>query len=137
MTPQEIKDQINEKENLIEIKKGAWEKGSNEVVDYYIWNGPETGNFNPVLTFVRGETIPPEPKTLDEARGEVGEDLLEDALLEPLAQRAGVGRALLHQPVEERQRAQLTGRGPRLGREGLRWAIEDMTEVRLLVIRTP
>ena len=24
-----------------------------------------------------------------------------------------------------------------LGREGLRWAIEDMTEVRLLVIRTP
>ena len=24
-----------------------------------------------------------------------------------------------------------------LGREGIRWAIEDMTEVRLLVIRTP
>ena len=24
-----------------------------------------------------------------------------------------------------------------LGREGIRWAIEDMTEVRLLVVRTP
>jgi acyl-CoA reductase-like NAD-dependent aldehyde dehydrogenase len=24
-----------------------------------------------------------------------------------------------------------------LGREGIRWAIEDMTEVRLMVIRTP
>jgi acyl-CoA reductase-like NAD-dependent aldehyde dehydrogenase len=24
-----------------------------------------------------------------------------------------------------------------LGREGLRWAIEDMTEIRLLAVRTP
>lgn len=69
MTNAEISDMLNQDKQLIEIKVGAWEKGTNPVVDYYVWNGPEPDDFNPELTFVRGDVIPPEPKSLDEARG--------------------------------------------------------------------
>ena len=69
MTVPEILDMINAKENLISINEGAWEKGANPVVDYYVWNGPKPNNFNSELTFIRGDKIPPQPKTLDEARG--------------------------------------------------------------------
>lgn len=69
MTPEEITDQLNKSENLITITQGAWEKGANPVVDYYIWNGPEPANFDSEVSFVRGDKIPPEPKTLNEARG--------------------------------------------------------------------
>lgn len=69
MTVEEIKDQLNKNENLITINEGAWEKGANPVVDYYVWNGPTPNNFKSELTFVRGDKIPPQPKTLDEARG--------------------------------------------------------------------
>ncbi len=69
MTVAEITDLLNEKENLISINEGAWEKGANPVVDYYVWNGPKPNNFNSELSFVRGDKIPPEPKTLDESRG--------------------------------------------------------------------
>lgn len=69
MTVAEITDLLNAKENLISINEGAWEKGANPVVDYYVWNGPKPNNFNSELTFIRGDKIPPEPKTLDEARG--------------------------------------------------------------------
>jgi peptidyl-prolyl cis-trans isomerase SurA len=69
MTVEEITDQLNKTENMISINEGAWEKGANPVVDYYIWNGPEPDNFNSELTFIRGDKIPPEPKTLNEARG--------------------------------------------------------------------
>ena len=69
MTVPEILDMINAKENMISINEGAWEKGANPVVDYYVWNGPKPNNFNSELTFIRGDKIPPQSKTLDEARG--------------------------------------------------------------------
>ena len=69
MTNAEITDLLNENDKLIEIKEGAWEEGTNPIVDYYIWDGPEPDNFDSELTFVRGDIVPPEPKTLNEARG--------------------------------------------------------------------
>ncbi|HSO87993.1 MAG TPA: peptidylprolyl isomerase [Draconibacterium sp.] len=69
MTVQEISDLLNKTENVITINEGAWEKGSNPVIDYFVWNGPEPANFNSEVSFIRGDKIAPEPKTLDEARG--------------------------------------------------------------------
>jgi peptidyl-prolyl cis-trans isomerase SurA len=69
MTIQEITDLLNKTENVITINEGAWEKGANPVVDYFVWNGPEPANFNSEVSFIRGDKIPPEAKTLDEARG--------------------------------------------------------------------
>jgi peptidyl-prolyl cis-trans isomerase SurA len=65
----EITDLLNKTENVITINEGAWEKGSNPVVDYFVWNGPEPANFDSDLSFIRGDKIQPEPKTLNEARG--------------------------------------------------------------------
>jgi peptidyl-prolyl cis-trans isomerase SurA len=69
MTSEEITDLLNKTENVITITEGAWEKGANQVVDFYVWNGPEPENFDSALTFIRGDKIPPEPKSLNEARG--------------------------------------------------------------------
>ncbi len=69
MTVEEITDQLNKTENVITINEGAWEKGANPVVDYFVWNGPEPANFDSEISFIRGDKIPPEPKTLNEARG--------------------------------------------------------------------
>jgi len=69
MTTEEITDLLNKTENAITINEGAWEKGANPVVDYYVWNGPEPENFDSELTFIRGDKIQPEPKSLIEARG--------------------------------------------------------------------
>ncbi len=69
MSVQEILDLLNSEEKLITITEGAWEKGVNPVVDFYVWNGPEPANFDSSLTFVRGDKIQPEPKKLEEARG--------------------------------------------------------------------
>jgi peptidyl-prolyl cis-trans isomerase SurA len=69
MTVDEITDLLNTKENLISITEGAWEKGANPIVDYYVWNGTKPANFSSELNFIRGDKIPPQPKTLDEARG--------------------------------------------------------------------
>lgn len=65
----EISELLNKDENVVDFKEGAWEKGSNPVVDYFIWNEKMPENLNTELTFVRGDKIPPEPKNLDEARG--------------------------------------------------------------------
>ncbi|WP_303917579.1 peptidylprolyl isomerase [Draconibacterium sediminis] len=56
-------------EELISIETGAWEEAQNPVVDYYVWNGKEPEDFDSATTFVRGDKIKPEPKTLDDARG--------------------------------------------------------------------
>lgn len=69
MTATEVLDQINDSTQLIEITEGAWEKGSNPVVDFYVWNQSEPRDFDSALTFVRGGKIGPQPKTLEEARG--------------------------------------------------------------------
>ena len=69
MSIQEISDLLNSSEKLITITEGAWEKGANPVVDFYVWNGPEPAGFDSSLTFVRGDKIQPEPKKLEEARG--------------------------------------------------------------------
>ena len=65
----EVLGLINKNGDLITITEGAWEKGANPVVDYYVWNGPEPEGFKSELTFVRGDKIPPEPKKLEDARG--------------------------------------------------------------------
>ncbi len=65
----EILELINKNADLITITEGAWEKGANAVVDYYVWNGPEPEGFKSELTFVRGDKIAPEPKKLEDARG--------------------------------------------------------------------
>jgi peptidyl-prolyl cis-trans isomerase SurA len=69
LSAEEIKDLLNNDEELVEINEGAWEKGDNTAVDYYVWDGSATGGFNPELTFVRGDVIAPGPKTLEEAKG--------------------------------------------------------------------
>lgn len=66
----EIKSLINkEGEARIIIEEGAWEKGANQIVDYYVWNSPMTGKFDERLNYIRGDKIKPSKKTLDEARG--------------------------------------------------------------------
>lgn len=65
----EIEDMLNPKAEMITIDEGAWEKGNNPIVDYFVWNAKEPADFNSELTFIRGDKIPPEPKKLDEARG--------------------------------------------------------------------
>jgi peptidyl-prolyl cis-trans isomerase SurA len=69
MPVQEIEDLLNKEEQAIKIESGAWEKGTNSTVDYYVWEGEKPSGFNPELTFIRGDLISPEPKTLEEARG--------------------------------------------------------------------
>ncbi len=69
MTNEEVSDMMNKNESLISFTEGAWERGANPIVDYYVWNQPEPDNFNSEITFLRGNKIPPEPKKLDEARG--------------------------------------------------------------------
>ncbi len=69
VTVQEISGILNKTENVFSVSEGAWENGSNPVVDYYVWNGPEPANFDSGLTFIRGDKIPAEAKTLNEARG--------------------------------------------------------------------
>lgn len=69
MSSNEISDLLNKETQRVTISEGAWKEGSQPIVDYFVWNGPEPKNFNPEITFVRGDKIPPEPKSLEEAKG--------------------------------------------------------------------
>lgn len=69
MSSEEILDVLNAESEKITITKGAWEKSSNAIVDYFVWDEKEPDNFNNELTFIRGDKIPPEPKSLEDSRG--------------------------------------------------------------------
>lgn len=69
MNVDEVSAHLNTAEELITIETGAWERGENQVVDYYVWNGPEPEGFNSETVFIRGDIVGREPKTLEEARG--------------------------------------------------------------------
>lgn len=69
LSKEEVIDLLGKDEPLVQITEGAWEKGANPIVDYYVWNGAEPEGFDSSLTFIRGDKIAPEPKLLDEARG--------------------------------------------------------------------
>jgi len=69
MNIEEVAEHLNSDKEVIKFEQGAWEEGTNHVVDYYVWNGKTPDNFNSEITFVRGDKIAPEPKTLEEARG--------------------------------------------------------------------
>jgi peptidyl-prolyl cis-trans isomerase SurA len=56
-------------ENNLKIIEGAWAKGDNDIIDYYIWNGAEPDHWQSDKGFIRGELTEPEPKKLEEARG--------------------------------------------------------------------
>ena len=59
-------------ENKLEIKEGIYLKGENSIIDQHAWN---IGNKKDIKEnrpyFVKGEVIPSQNKTLDEARGAV------------------------------------------------------------------
>ncbi len=66
---EEVQEIINTDKELIKIERGAWEPGTNPIVDYYVWNKKLDSTFDPELTFVRGKIIKPQPKSLDEGKG--------------------------------------------------------------------
>ncbi|MCK3684087.1 peptidylprolyl isomerase [Maribellus sp. YY47] len=69
LTVEEVAEHLNTNGEVFTVETGAWEEGTNPVVDYYVWNGSEPENFNSLTTFIRGDKVGPEPKLLDEARG--------------------------------------------------------------------
>lgn len=69
MSVDEVLQHLNSNGEVISAETGAWEEGANPVVDYYVWNGDTPEDFDSETTFIRGDLIGPEPKTLDEARG--------------------------------------------------------------------
>ncbi len=65
----EILSEINKVDKRVSIEEGAWEKNSNSIVDYFVWDGKKPKDFKEGLEFIRGDKIGPEPKTLEDARG--------------------------------------------------------------------
>ena len=54
---QEVKSHVGNKAIVIDV--------INPVVDYYVWNGDEPGDFNNQLTYIRGDKIKPAPTITD------------------------------------------------------------------------
>jgi len=65
----EIQDMLHIPQEYITITEGAWTKGENPIIDYYIWKGPMPEGWNNNTGFVMGEITDPEPKALNESRG--------------------------------------------------------------------
>jgi peptidyl-prolyl cis-trans isomerase SurA len=66
---EEIYDMGHINEDFITVETGAWAKGDNGIIDFYIWNGSLPAGLNSETGFVKGEIAGPEPKLLEEARG--------------------------------------------------------------------
>ena len=58
-----------ENPGAVKIEEGTFKKGDNAVVDFYVWNEPKPEGFDEVLTYIRGDKLPPAPKPLEESRG--------------------------------------------------------------------
>ncbi|WP_159517462.1 peptidylprolyl isomerase [Sunxiuqinia indica] len=87
-----LRDQVTDHfgEGKAEIIYGYFEKGDDELVDNQVWNAPEPEDYNESLHFIRGNGIPPQPKTLEEAKGLYISDyqqFLEDNWLKELRKR--------------------------------------------------
>lgn len=89
---QQVLDELNsDKEQQVRIQSGTFSKGENQVIDYHVWNkGSEKQVQDQKPFLVKGEKIPPQPKSLDEARGAVLADYqnyLEEQWLEKLKEK--------------------------------------------------
>lgn len=68
---EELEDLLNVGfQNQAFIQKGIFARGSNALVDYLVWNGPQPSDYADGLHFVRGNRVAPRAKTPDEARGQ-------------------------------------------------------------------
>ncbi|WP_430973695.1 peptidylprolyl isomerase [Sunxiuqinia rutila] len=56
-------------EEGVEVEFGYFEQGQDPLVDYFVWNAPKPNDFVDGLYFVRGNKVPPQAKTLQEAKG--------------------------------------------------------------------
>lgn len=71
LSKEELTDLLNLRfRNQAFVQKGIFARGTNDLVDYLVWDGPKPQNFKDGLDFVRGNLVPPSPKTLEEARGQ-------------------------------------------------------------------
>lgn len=67
----EMQDILNvDFQNQAFLQKDIFARGSNALVDYLVWNGPEPDNYVDGLHFVRGNLTTPAPKTMEEAKGQ-------------------------------------------------------------------
>ena len=66
---EDIKDALDHNGEKIDFEEGIWEKGSNPIVDYFIWGQQKPDGLNEELYFIRGTIIDPEPKNLEQAKG--------------------------------------------------------------------
>ena len=75
---QEVSDVFNTSSaNNVEITEVAVEKGEDPVVDYYIWSGPKPAGFDETTTFVHGNVVHNEQKSLKDAWGLYSSDFQE------------------------------------------------------------
>ncbi|RKD90146.1 peptidylprolyl isomerase [Mangrovibacterium diazotrophicum] len=71
LSKEELTDLLNIRfQNQAFVQKGIFARGTNDLVDYLVWDGTKPQNFKDGLYFVRGDLVPPSPKTLEEARGQ-------------------------------------------------------------------
>lgn len=71
VTNQDLLKQFNSDEENLKIVTEIFDEGQNKFVDMKVWN---KGNENNSLVIVRGNIIKPQPKSFDEARGEIISD---------------------------------------------------------------
>jgi peptidyl-prolyl cis-trans isomerase SurA len=88
----EIKKQLNTSDKTqVEIQKGIFQQGENQIIDHYAWNIGEKSQVKEKEPYmVKGKKIPPQPKSFQEARGSVLADYqnyLENQWLQQLKEK--------------------------------------------------